>query len=187
VVSPADWDAAFPFHKWRFTDPDWVWPEGFEPRNPDDQVERTKRGSGKSNSKVPHIPRPPNCFIIFRCKLMPYLKFLRLTCRPWTEEEDRIMAIMCAGDGTKDSKAAASAWRELHPLEKKIYVGVGKMVKKNHQVKFPGYRFQPDVRKGKEKKMLTELRRKKVLDKEEMRNEPGPVVSLQPSGMSSIS
>ena len=81
------------------------------------------------------IPRPPNCFILFRTEM-------RKLCNDSAERSR--------------SRFTSKLWNEMSEDEKKPWREKAKIKKEEHSVKYPGYRYRATPktvkRKGKGKK-----------------------------------
>ncbi|KAK0443091.1 uncharacterized protein EV420DRAFT_1315067 [Desarmillaria tabescens] len=83
-----------------------------------------------TQSDEPHIPRPSNCFFIFRSE------FLSLDGKFLSREQ------------TKASISAAAAWKELPEKRKAHYRDLARRRKEEHARKHPGYKYSPRRSKG---------------------------------------
>ncbi|KAI0093819.1 hypothetical protein BDY19DRAFT_989355 [Irpex rosettiformis] len=93
--------------------------------------------SSRRATELNRIPRPRNAFIIFRCQSISRLhsrSHVGLD-RPPTPEKTL-------------SKRAGAAWRDLPPKEKQVYKNLAEKERKEHQRKYPGYRYQPNRSKA---------------------------------------
>ncbi|KAG7440757.1 HMG-box, partial [Guyanagaster necrorhizus] len=69
-----------------------------------------------------HVPRPPNCFMIFRSEFL---------------------ALHSDETQTKASKLAGAAWRKLPKERKDHYKELAKDRKEDHARAHPGYKYKP--------------------------------------------
>ena len=77
------------------------------------------------------IPRPANCFMIFRAD------WLRSSIANSIREN-------CGRQKQKDvSQEAAAAWNNLSPTLKQLYKVQADIVKEEHSKKYPGWTYQP--------------------------------------------
>ncbi|KDR72140.1 hypothetical protein GALMADRAFT_775072 [Galerina marginata CBS 339.88] len=89
----------------------------------------------------PHIPRPPNAFILFRTY---FVKNRRVGCQTDTQSQTL-------------SKAAGVAWKQLE--EKQAYWnGQADIVGKLHKRKYPDYKYRPNYDKNKWARPLVAFR-----------------------------
>lgn len=91
----------------------------------------------KTNVPTEHIPRPANCFMIFRAD--------------WLRNS---IANSPRGDGDRQkqkdvSQEAAAAWNSLSPTLKQLYKVQANIVKEEHGKKYPGWVYQPRALKKK--------------------------------------
>ncbi|KAF5327294.1 hypothetical protein D9619_003917 [Psilocybe cf. subviscida] len=78
-----------------------------------------------SKTDEPHIPRPPNSFILFRQEY----------CRHYNRKGKRL---------TKNvSQAASEVWKSLSSAEKKYWQSLADEAKRAHREMYPGYKFKP--------------------------------------------
>ncbi|KAF9043731.1 hypothetical protein BDZ89DRAFT_214347 [Hymenopellis radicata] len=88
---------------------------------------------GRSSSREGHIPRPPNCFLLFR--------------------NDYVDKHRSRKDEAKEvSQQAAEVWHCLTQEEKDFWVMRASEVKDEHASLYPNYKFQPKPRKHTSKK-----------------------------------
>ena len=93
-------------------------------------------------SNVERIPRPANCFLIFRAD------WLRNSTANSTPESP-------SRRQQKDvSLEAATAWNNLSPILKQLYQIQADIIKDEHSKKYPGWVYQP--RAGKAKNGVTD-------------------------------
>ncbi|KAI8369831.1 high mobility group box domain-containing protein, partial [Choanephora cucurbitarum] len=72
------------------------------------------------------IPRPLNSFMIFRL------------------EKQREITQLCPGANHRDmSKIISKWWHELPAEEKQVYIDQAAKTKKEHIMKYPGYKYRP--------------------------------------------
>ncbi|CAG8471341.1 7623_t:CDS:2 [Diversispora eburnea] len=90
----------------------------------------------RSSKRAPYsIPRPPNPFFIFRKNYTAKMK----------QEAER-------SSTTDTSKNVGKIWKEQGPKVKKLFQALSLLAKKNHNLKYPDYKYQP---KSKTLKQLT--------------------------------
>ncbi|KAF9654078.1 hypothetical protein BDM02DRAFT_3077438, partial [Thelephora ganbajun] len=78
-----------------------------------------------------HIPRPANCFMIFRAEWLR-----KSVADPTSEGNGRLKQ--------KDvSKGAAAAWNNLSPTLKQLYKVQAEVIKDEHSKKYPGWTYRP--------------------------------------------
>ena len=82
----------------------------------------TKRRTKPSTEK--RIPRPANCFMIFRAD------WLKNSAKGPKRQKDV-------------SQDAAAAWRTLSPILKQLYKIQADLLKEEHRKKYPGWVYQP--------------------------------------------
>ena len=91
-----------------------------------------------NNATDGHIPRPPNCFMIFRAE------WLRSSTRAKSTIESK------GRQKQKDiSQQAATAWKDLSPALKQLYKVQADIIKDEHSQKYPGWAYKPGARKRK--------------------------------------
>ncbi|KAL6300984.1 hypothetical protein BKA93DRAFT_495243 [Sparassis latifolia] len=107
------------------------------PRGPPQPPTTPSRGSQRSSHSRKkadgHIPRPPNCFLLFRSDHWQAIKEDPATPRTHT-------AI---------SQIAAARWSTLPEEERRYYKDLAKLESEAHRQKYPGYKYQPGSRKDK--------------------------------------
>ncbi|OUM65561.1 hypothetical protein PIROE2DRAFT_29693, partial [Piromyces sp. E2] len=92
----------------------------------------TKKKRSRNPSK---IPRPQNCFIIYR------------------REKHQIISAKNPGIANNDiSKIIAKMWREEPPEVKEIYHQRAKEEAKRHMLANPGYKYTPRASKNRRKR-----------------------------------
>lgn len=92
-----------------------------------------KRQINVRNSE--HIPRPANCFMIFRAD------WLRNSIANATQ-------MNCVRQKQKDvSLEAAAAWNSLSPTLRQLYKIQAEIIKEEHTKKYPGWVYQPRAMK----------------------------------------
>lgn len=89
--------------------------------------------------KPSKIPRPPNCFIIFRAD------WLRVSQATGNHDRQKQMDV---------SRGAAAAWRNLSPTLKHLYQIQAGIIKKEHSEKYPDWVYQPKPAKKKKKRVV---------------------------------
>ena len=98
------------------------------------------RVSKKLKTKTPadkRIPRPANCFMIFRAD------WARNFVANATQGK-------CARQKQKDvSQSAAAAWNDLSPALRQLYKIQADIIKEEHSKKYPGWVYQPKTVKRK--------------------------------------
>ena len=99
-----------------------------EPRKP--RVDDSEKG---------HIPRPANCFMIFRAEWHKNLIANNPTEDTGRKEQKNV------------SKDAAVAWNNLSPALKEHYKNQADIVKAEHTKKYPGWTYRPGPIKGKKR------------------------------------
>lgn len=100
----------------------------------------TKKKRSRNPSK---IPRPQNCFIIYR------------------REKHQIISAKNPGIANNDiSKIIAKMWREEPPEVKEIYHNRAKEEAKRHMLANPGYKYTPRASKNRRKRKLNEENKK---------------------------
>ncbi|ORX49747.1 hypothetical protein BCR36DRAFT_583800 [Piromyces finnis] len=100
----------------------------------------TKKKRSRNPSK---IPRPQNCFIIYR------------------REKHQLISAKNPGIANNDiSKIIAKMWREEPPEVKEIYHQRAKEEAKRHMLANPGYKYTPRASKNRRKKKLNEENKK---------------------------
>ena len=99
----------------------------------------------KRRSNLPtdgRIPRPANCFMIFRAD---WHRNSIANSTPGSH----------GGKKQKDvSQEAAVAWKDLSPTLKQLYKVQAEIVKEEHSKKYPGWVYQPNA--GKRKNMIAD-------------------------------
>jgi hypothetical protein len=98
---------------------------------------RDRKERQASASTDGHIPRPANCFMIFRAD--------------WLKNSiANSVSGSCGRQKQKDvSQEAAAAWNNLSPTLKQLYKIQADIVKDEHSKKYPGWVYQPRVVKRK--------------------------------------
>jgi len=100
----------------------------------------TKKKRSRNPSK---IPRPQNCFIIYR------------------REKHQIISAKNPGIANNDiSKIIAKMWREEPPEVKEIYQNRAKEEAKRHMLANPGYKYTPRASKNRRKRKMNEENKK---------------------------
>jgi len=89
--------------------------------------------------KPPKIPRPANCFLIFRAD------WLRISKATGNYEGQKQMDV---------SRGAAEAWRNLSPTLKNLYQIQAGIIKEEHRAKYPGWVYQPKTAKKEKKRVV---------------------------------
>ncbi|KAK7030876.1 hypothetical protein VNI00_013986 [Paramarasmius palmivorus] len=93
-----------------------------------------------------HIPRPPNCFMLFR------RAFLR--CNPHIPE------------GVKLGGFVANVWNNLPENEKSVWREEANKRKAEHRIKYPGWRYCPNHSRAKKKRQeKEEAQKRRVAEK----------------------
>jgi len=100
----------------------------------------TKKKRSRNPSK---IPRPQNCFIIYR------------------REKHQLISAKNPGIANNDiSKIIAKMWREEPPEVKEIYHNRAKEEAKRHMLANPGYKYTPRASKNRRKRKMNEENKK---------------------------
>jgi len=100
----------------------------------------TKKKRSRNPSK---IPRPQNCFIIYR------------------REKHQIISAKNPGIANNDiSKIIAKMWKEEPPEVKEIYQNRAKEEAKRHMLANPGYKYTPRASKNRRKRKMNEENKK---------------------------
>ncbi|KIK93404.1 hypothetical protein PAXRUDRAFT_106123, partial [Paxillus rubicundulus Ve08.2h10] len=86
----------------------------------------------RSSNGRPHIPRPRNPFILFRCDLVHQRKM-----QPKSEADDNNV-----------SRIAGELWREMTAEEKRPWLELAVKEKERHVLLYPDYKYAPST-KGK--------------------------------------
>ena len=86
---------------------------------------------------VERIPRPANCFLIFRAD---WLRNSTANAAPGSVSHRKQKDV---------SLEAAAAWNNLSPILKQLYQVQADIIKDEHSKKYPGWVYQPRVKKGK--------------------------------------
>jgi len=86
---------------------------------------------------VERIPRPANCFLIFRAD---WLRNSTASSTPGSHSHRQQKDV---------SLGAAAAWNNLSPILKQLYRIQADIVKDEHNKEYPGWVYQPRARKGK--------------------------------------
>ncbi|KIP09305.1 hypothetical protein PHLGIDRAFT_340250 [Phlebiopsis gigantea 11061_1 CR5-6] len=92
-----------------------------------------KKSKGPRNKKgdVNYVPRPRNCFFIYRCLFArAYSENARKTNQPPTPEK-------------VVSKRAALNWKKLTPVEKEPYIELAREEARKHAETNPNYKYSP--------------------------------------------
>ncbi|KAJ4479445.1 hypothetical protein C8R41DRAFT_922661 [Lentinula lateritia] len=100
----------------------------------------------------PRIPRPPNAFMLFRSNM------LRTKAIPQTAEKRQQQL----------SKVAGECWNLLSPEEKQVWHNEAAKQLREHQLKYPHYKFTPAAR-GSSRKMKKDGQQSVVADKNRVR------------------
>jgi len=93
----------------------------------------------KPTEKPPRIPRPANCFMIFRAD------WLRISKANGSHERQKQMDV---------SRGAAAAWRNLSPTLKQLYQIQAGIIREEHREKYPGWTYQPKTAKKEKKRVV---------------------------------
>ncbi|CAG8682893.1 13550_t:CDS:1, partial [Funneliformis caledonium] len=90
----------------------------------------TPKEKKRNNNKV---PRPPNCFIIFR-------NYFVITNKDQCDQEKISMRMI--------STLASEAWKSLSPDSKSFFRTLADMYLQNHKIKYPDYKFSPKKKRS---------------------------------------
>jgi len=90
-------------------------------------------------STTERVPRPANCFLIFRAD---WLRNSTASSTPGSHNHRHQKDV---------SLEAAAAWNNLSPVLKQLYQIQADILKDEHNKKYPGWVYQPKTRKGKRK------------------------------------
>ncbi|KAK1222194.1 hypothetical protein PQX77_014967 [Marasmius sp. AFHP31] len=93
-----------------------------------------------SKPKTPHVPRPPNAFMIFRSEKSKILRAENLASGGFTKHQ------------TTFSGEISAIWNALDPVERKRYEDKATELDIAHKKANPGYRYQPAPKGTKGKK-----------------------------------
>ncbi|KAI8071679.1 high mobility group box domain-containing protein, partial [Gongronella butleri] len=94
--------------------------------------------SNADSSKDKKVPRPMNCFIIFR------------------REKQREILSKCPGLNHRVlSKIISRLWRALPEEMKKVYKLKARKQKEEHQQQYPGYKYAPAPRRSTARRKYT--------------------------------
>ncbi|KAL8276836.1 hypothetical protein RQP46_010767 [Phenoliferia psychrophenolica] len=85
-----------------------------------------------SASHIPHIPRPPNSFFLFRSHAAAEMK----TNKDGHKQQKNISVV------------AGEIWRGLGDEEKKVWDRLAEQEKRDHREKYPAYKFNPKRKAG---------------------------------------
>ncbi|KAJ4487559.1 hypothetical protein J3R30DRAFT_3696281 [Lentinula aciculospora] len=99
-----------------------------------------------------HVPRPPNAFMLFRSNM------LKTKAIPQTAEKRQQQL----------SKVAGECWNLLSPAEKQVWHDEAAKQLREHQVKYPDYKFTPASR-GSSRKMKRDADQLATSDKDRVR------------------
>ncbi|KAG8907877.1 hypothetical protein FRB99_001736 [Tulasnella sp. 403] len=92
-------------------------------------LSRTSTKSLAKNKDDIHVPRPPNSFILFRNDYVAR------------------MSKGCKKQKGNPSKKAAAVWSELSEEERRTWAHKAELVKEQHAIDNPGYKYQPGRKK----------------------------------------
>ena len=123
---------------------------------------------------APEVPRPRNSFIIFRCSwIQEYLR----------QQGSRMRTTTISGQSLEPSLSmrAATAWRQLSPVEKQPFEELAKQEREEHAIRYPFYRFSPSPRRpSTKKKGSTGRKRSKQRVESDTVSAPAPVPAPEP-------
>ncbi|KAF9508202.1 hypothetical protein BS47DRAFT_1303063 [Hydnum rufescens UP504] len=84
-----------------------------------------------------HIPRPPNCFLLYRS---------------WVRQQNKLHGKSSDGTHKKNeqnvSVIVGTLWEDLPEEKKEIFRAEARRLKEEHMKRYPGYKYSPRTKKG---------------------------------------